>query len=139
MELEKIKEWDGVSDTGKDVRLKLERNFTKIQTAINNLQDISNEKGSLSIRKTYTDYEAMMSDTEPLDELTGLLLEFGQLVCLHDPDDTSNNGFYRYLASGWDVVMLHTEGYADILATQAALAASMILIANAVEEHLNEN
>lgn len=58
--------------------------------------------GGLSTRKTYTSYALMVADQSPIDTYTGRLLRHGQLVAVGNTSDTTKNGIYRYVVTGWE-------------------------------------
>lgn len=64
---------------------------------------------SLSIRKTYLTKAVMEADTNPIDENTLLPLEYGQVVAVSDDPLRVNNGVYRYVSPGWDLVFSYGE------------------------------
>lgn len=64
---------------------------------------------SLAIRKTYSTKAIMEADINPLDGSTLLPLEYGQVVAVSDDPTTVNNGVYRYLKPGWELVFSYAE------------------------------
>jgi hypothetical protein len=76
LDLEEIKPWDGLGDTGKDVRLKLSRNFKSISDAIIELQNRIQQSNDLSlviksdksiteiVKKTESEYASLVQAGE---------------------------------------------------------------------------
>lgn len=81
-------------DLNKDITLKFEDIYSKLEEYYNNVEP-------LSIRKTYNTFQEMQEDESPIDDVTKNPLFYGNLVAVIKDSDSSKNGIYMYKKPGW--------------------------------------
>lgn len=117
IEFEQIKAWDGVSDTGKDARLKLDRNFAKLNEKFNSLDHEIEELNN--------------ADEQLQENLDNFSEEVGNLFTT-EVNARKNEDSKRFTVCNLDLFLPLESGYYTSQSAILAAIGSTILASNII-------
>lgn len=77
--------------------------FGVMSKILSKTQGVDMTSASMSIRISYSSYEDMISDLDPVDPENSKQLKYGQLALVKENPD-GGDGIYRYISPGWEFV-----------------------------------
>lgn len=83
--------------------------FDLIEKVLEKTKGVDFSAASMSVRRSYATKTQMEADNTPTDAETGKPLKYGQAVAVTNDPVSANNGVYRYLNPGWELVFRYND------------------------------
>lgn len=86
-----------------------EETFDLIEKVLEKTKGVDFSAASMSVRRSYATKAAMDADNAPVDAEMGKPLKYGQAVAVTNDPVNANNGVYRFLNPGWELVFRYND------------------------------